>query len=375
PFSNGAPGRYSIKFNTFSFEGSPFVVMTLNGQQLQAIDETTSSVDMTLSKGDQIIPEGFPDFNDWWINPDYFTKNADGSLTFNAYQGSYRIIADTKMQYFRVYKLMGSDPATLNDDGTGAVWVIGEGVGQPSLSNTVGWTTEKALCMAPTGEKTYQLTVVGGKTVAVDAINFKFFGQMGWGVELTGADLESKSPLIGVGTGDNGHDNGNLFLQDGVVLQDNGVYVITLDLTQGIHDAIMTVDYNGEQQFEEKPVYLNGQKMTTSDNSVYTTVISLGQNDKLSFREFSGVFDLWYDPDYFAFNEDNGEITFLPVSGYYNVKLDKLSGTLSAVRVNPDGSDMTLQDNGNGAIWIMGWGVGSPSMGNQFGWNPGQAYC
>ena len=159
------------------------------------------------------------------------------------------------------------------------------------------------------------------------------------------------------------------------MLQDNGVYVITLDLTQGIHDAIMTVDYNGEQQFEEKPVYLNGQKMTTSDNSVYTTVISLGQNDKLSFREFSGVFDLWYDPDYFAFNEYNGEIPFLPVSGYYNVKLDKLSGTLSAVRVNPDGSDMTLQDNGNGAIWIMGWGVGSPSMGNQFGWNPGQAYC
>lgn len=247
PFSNSAPGRYTISFNTFSFEGAPFVVMTLNGQRLEAIDDTTSGVDMDLAKGDILSPDGFPNFNDWWINPDYFVKNADGTLTFNAYQGSYRIIADTKMQYLRVYKLSGNDPATLNNDGTGALWIIGDGIGHPSLSNAVGWTTEKAICMAPTGEKTYQVTVVGGKTIAVDNINFKFFGQMGWGVELKGTDLVSKSGLIGVGTGDNGHDNGNLFLQDGVVLQDNGVYVISVDLTQGINDAIMTVDFKGEQ--------------------------------------------------------------------------------------------------------------------------------
>ena len=82
---------------------------------------------------------------------------------------------------------------------------------------------------------------------------------MGRGVELTGADLAfavetHRCRYSAAPPGGNGHDNGNLFLEDGVTLQDNGVYVITLDLTQGIHDAIMTVDYNGEQQFEEKPV-------------------------------------------------------------------------------------------------------------------------
>lgn len=380
PFSNSAPGRYTISFNTFSFEGSPFVVLSLNGQRLEAIDETSSGIDLNLSKGDILTPDGFPNFGDWWLNPDYFTRNADGTLTFNAYSGNYRIIADTKLQYFRVYKLNGSSPATLNEDGTGAVWIIGEGIGHPSLSNAVGWTTEKALCMAPVGEKTYQVTVVGGKTVAVDAINFKFFGQMGWGVELTGADLVSQSKLIGVGTGSaasggNGHDNGNLFLEDGVTLQDNGVYVITLDLTQGIHDAIMTVDYNGEQQFEEKPVYLNDQKMVTSDNAVYSAVIKLDQNSVLTFREFSELDNLYCDPDYFFFDEDAFAISFLPVSGHYNVVLDKLNGTLSATRVNADGSDMTLNADGTGALWLMGWGVGSPSLSSQFGWNPGKAYC
>ena len=375
PFSNSAPGRYAISFNTFSFEGAPFVTLTINGQKLEAIDETTSGIDLNLAKGDIIIPEGFPDFAEWWINPDYFLKNEDGTLSFNAYNGNYRIIADTKLRYLRVYKLTGDKPATLNDDGTGALWVIGAGIGHPSLTNEVGWTTENALCMAPTGEKTYQITVVGGKTVATNAINFKFFGQMGWGVELTGADLVSQSALIGVGTGDNGHDNGNLFLEDGVELQDNGIYVITVDLTQGIHDAIMTVDFNGEQQFEERPIYLNDQKMTTSDNALYSAVMQLNQGSELTFREFSGLYDTYCDPDYFNFDEETGSLSFIPVNGYYNVILDKLNGSLSAVRVNADGSEMTTQADGSGALWLMGWGVGSPSLDNQFGWTPGKAYC
>ena len=376
PFSNSAPGRYSISFNTYSFEGSPFVVLSINDQQLEAIDETTSKIDLDLAKGDTLVPSGFPEYSDWWIDPSFFSKNEDGSLTFNAYDGKYRIIADTKLRYFRAYKLDGLNPATLSDDGTGALWIIGAGIGHPSLANEVGWTTENAICMAPTGEKTYQAVLVGGKTIATNSINFKFFGQMGWGVELKGsANLTSKSNLIGVGTGSDGHDDGNLFLQDGVVLQDNGIYVITVDLTQGINDAVMTVDYNGEQQFEEKPIYLNGQKMSTSDNAMYSTVIELQQNSKLTFKDFTALADLYYDPDYFYFDEDAFEITFLPVSGHYNVILDKLNGTLSAKRVFADGSEMTLQSDGSGALWLMGWGVGSPSLDYQFGWNPGSAYC
>ena len=376
PFSNSAPGRYSISFNTYSFEGSPFVVLSINDQQLEAIDETTSKIDLDLAKGDTLVPSGFPEYSDWWIDPSFFSKNEDGSLTFNAYDGKYRIIADTKLRYFRVYKLDGLNPATLSDDGTGALWIIGAGIGHPSLANEVGWTTENAICMAPTGEKTYQAVLVGGKTIATNSINFKFFGQMGWGVELKGsANLTSKSNLIGVGTGSDGHDDGNLFLQDGVVLQDNGIYVITVDLTQGINDAVMTVDYNGEQQFEEKPIYLNGQKMSTSDNAMYSTVIELQQNSKLTFKDFTALADLYYDPDYFYFDEDAFEITFLPVSGHYNVILDKLNGTLSAKRVFADGSEMTLQSDGSGALWLMGWGVGSPSLDYQFGWTPGAAYC
>lgn len=43
----------------------------------------------------------------------------------------------------------GTSTATLNDDGTGALWIIGDGIGKPSVAtNAVGWTTEKGLCMS-----------------------------------------------------------------------------------------------------------------------------------------------------------------------------------------------------------------------------------
>ena len=114
--------------------------------------------------------------------------------------------------------------------------------------------------------------------------------------------------------------------------------------------------------------------MSTSDNALYSVIVDLQQNSVLSFREFSALDELYCDPDFFYFDEDAYEISFLPISGHYNVVLDKLNGTLSAQRVNADGSEVTLQADGTGAIWVMGWGLGSPSQNSQFGWDPGKAY-
>lgn len=376
PFSNGTAGKYKISFNSFSFEGSPFVILSINDQLLEPVDDTHSQIDMTLNKGDLLTPSGFPEFADWWIDPDYFVTNADGTLTFNAYTGTYRIIADMANKYFRVYKLNGSEPATLNADGTGAVWIIGNGIGHPSLANQVGWTTENAICMAPIGEKTYQTTLVAGRTIDAKSIDFKLFHQMGWGGEFGPSSLVSKSDLVLVGDKEaNGHDNGNLFLADGKTLEANGVYVFTLDLQGGSGDGILTVDYKGEQQFEEKPLWINGVRMTTGDNVAYEAMLQMEQGAKVEITGTT-VNDLWWaDPDYFTFNEDDNSFSFNPVSGYYCLTVNRNNQLLTAKRVDAAGNDMTLSADGHGAIWIMGYGVGSPSQDSQFGWNPGKAYC
>ncbi|MDE6487246.1 MAG: DUF5121 domain-containing protein [Muribaculaceae bacterium] len=371
PFSNSTAGKYTVSFNTYTFEASPFTVLTFNGQRFTATSETVSTIDLSLSQGQTITPAGFPDFDSWWIDPDWLTRNDDGSLTFNAMGGSYRFEADMSLRYFRVYTLAGSDPATLDEaTGNGAVWAIGDNIGKPSLgSNTVGWTTEKALCMAPVADKVYRLTFVAGKTITADAINFKFFGQMGWGFEFGGDRITSTSDIVKVGTGDDGHDNGNLYLAEGRTLEAGGIYTFTVDLTAGTSAAVLRVDYQGEQPFEEQVVRANGTRLATLDNESYTGTVALARGEELAFTGLSDIEDYYIDPDYFSMAD--GIITVNVVDGDYQLRLNRTLKTLHAVKMNGE-DEATLAE---GAIWMMGWGVASPSMDSQFGWDPGKAYC
>lgn len=373
PFSSSSAGKYTVSFNTYTFEASPFVVLTFNGRTFTAASETVNTLDLTLAKGDVITPAGFPDFDSWWIDPDWLTRNDDGTLTFQAMAGTYRFEADMARKYFRVYTLNGSDPATLDEaTGTGAVWVIGDHVGKPSLSsNTVGWTTEKAICMAPVADKVYRLTLIAGKTVGSDAINFKFFGQMGWGFEFGGDKLTSTSSIVKVGTGEGGHDNGNLYLEEGKTLETGHIYTFTVDLTAGTSAAVLSVDDAGEQPFEEERVYINGTKMNTIDNELYTLDTPAVQNGQLAFTGITDLEEYYLDPDWFTLVQDENAVVFNAVDGDYRITLNRALHTLAVCKLNGD-AEATLAE---GAIWIMGWGLGSPSLDSQFGWDPGKAYC
>lgn len=379
PFSYAKAGNYTISFDTYTFEGAPFISPTINGENTETLDDDSSFVDLNLAKGALLEFDGFPDFENWWLNPDFIQKNADGTYSFMAYDGTYRFIADMKLKYFKVVKLVGSEPATLSQDGTGNVWIIGDGMGYPSTSNQPAWEPSKAIPMAPTSDRTYQVTVVGGINININDINFKFFGQAAWadqipnGIELTGSMLTSESDIIGVGTGENGHDNGNLFLKDGVTLEANGIYVITLDLTGGVNNAVLRTDFNGEQQFEEQAIYVNGKKMDTFDNSTYSIAMQLNQGEAVEITQFADVNELYFDPDYFAVS--GNDIQFQPVSGYYNIVLDKGLMTFMAQPLNADGSKPEIQSDGTGAIYMNGWGVGNPSQDFQFDWNADKFYA
>lgn len=89
-----------------------------------------------------------PDYDNWWIDQDYFEKQEDGTLKFLPIDGSYQITANGKMKYFSVIALKNGEAAKLQDDGTGAIWAIGTGIGKPSVAlSEVGWTPENGLCM------------------------------------------------------------------------------------------------------------------------------------------------------------------------------------------------------------------------------------
>ena len=242
PFVSPVAGTFPVTFNTLTYAAAPFFEILLNGEKMHMVDKENYQLDVELTQGQDITIEGLENIADWWIDADYLTKKENGLYTFVPITGKYRISANLKLNYFRVEVLSGNSVASLNADGTGAIWVIGDNVGKPSLTdNYLGWNTDKALCMAPVGAKKYQLTLVGGKNISLDGINFKFFHQKGWGGEFGSAAISTSSEIVFIGDGTNGRDNGNLGLVSGVTLEEDATYVFTIDVSAGIQQAVLTV--------------------------------------------------------------------------------------------------------------------------------------
>lgn len=242
PFTNLTSGVYSIKFNTLTYEASPFINIYLNGNLLSRMDDDHFKGELELKNGEQVTFDGIEDVKNWWIDPDYFTQKSDGSINFNGINGKYRITVDFKLKYFLVEAMDGANLASLKADGTGAVWIIGEGIGKPGIAtNQVGWSPEKALCMMPIGNKKYQITLKAGESIHASNINFKFFHQKDWGGEFGATSISTDNDMIFIGDGNNGRDSGNLGIVSGKSLALGTSYILTLDLSQGNSKAILTV--------------------------------------------------------------------------------------------------------------------------------------
>ena len=245
-FSYYYDDNYTVSFNTLNYEAAPFLYneVKINDKLMSVASETSYKIDLSLKQGDKMTFEGFKNLDQWIFDTDYFVEDSDGNITFAPITGSYRITADLKTTYFSVETLKDGKEATLQNDGNGAIWVIGNGVGKPSLSNEVGWTTEKGLCMAPVGNKKYQMTFVAGKTIKSGEIDFKFFHQKGWGGEFKHETISTTSDIIFIGDGTeatNKKGNGNLGLVVGKTLEEGANYTFTVDLSAGNDKAILTV--------------------------------------------------------------------------------------------------------------------------------------
>lgn len=375
PFSSTTIGRYDITFNTLTFEASPFTKILFNGKEMSTTETADIyTLDTTLNTGDIIGVEGISNIAEWWIDPDYFERQSDGTLKFLPMSGKYRVTANGELNYF-IVEVLADDGnlASMQADGSGALWVIGENVGKPSLGNAVGWTTEKALCMAPIAPRKYSLTVTAGRTIDAGTINFKFFGEAkGWGNELTSAKLTTTSDIVFVGDGSNGRDNGNLGLVDGKSLQLGGVYRFIVDASAGSSNCVLTVEYVGEEEIPSADVTINGVKLEQIDADNYQATLSLKQGSALEVTGISDIVKWYIDPDYVELGASGAK--FLPVDGDYRIKVNTGIKAVSFTRMNGS-EESTLSGDGHGALWLMGWGVGSPSLDGQFGWTEGAAYC
>jgi hypothetical protein len=250
-FINSSAGNITITFNTYTYEYTPLFIPTFNGTAMTYSADGIYTYYGTLTQGQKYAVGGADAFSSssWFNDPDFFTKNSDGTLTFNAITGLYQVTANFSLNYFQVYAMTNSTTtASLQSNGSGALWIIGDGnIGKPSYaSNGINWSTGNALCMAQVSAGVYQATLVAGQQLSASSINFKFFHQNNWGNEFDGLSTSSyvittTSNLVYIGDGTNGGDNGNIYLIPGVTLQSGATYVLTVDCSKGISAATLNV--------------------------------------------------------------------------------------------------------------------------------------
>lgn len=246
PFSNDEEEEYSITFNTFSYEAAPFLVRyTINDEKLVRINDNNYYINQDLVQGQEITFDGIDGVEEWWIDSDFFATDDNGKVTFIPVSGKYKLTANFTNKYFIVEPLNSEDKfASLQADGTGAIWVIGTKVGKPSFKgNDIGWNPDMGLPMAYLGNKIYQISFVAEQTISRDVVDFKFFYQKGWGGEFKGSTgLTTTSDLIGVGMGDaDTAGDGNIYLLKDERLRKGKTYVFTLDLSAGNDKAVLTL--------------------------------------------------------------------------------------------------------------------------------------
>ncbi len=248
-FVNSQSGNIQVTFNTQTYDYTP--VYDPNAPTVIYLTQQSNVYVGDFVQGHKYQFAGDEAINDpsWFYDSDYFTKNSDGTYTFMAISGSYTINADFSNKYFRIWPMDGSKPATIKNDGSGALWIIGsEGINKPSWQtiNHGWWTgTDSDLALAQVKNKVYQITLTVGKQLDPNNVNFKFFGQPDWGTEFhaVGGDyvLSLSSSDFFIGDGTNGGDNGNVYSMKGVSLKDGDTYVITVDLTGGCANGVVTV--------------------------------------------------------------------------------------------------------------------------------------
>lgn len=299
----------------------------------------------------------------WFYDTDFFEDNGNGTYTFTALSGTYTLKAVYSQNGFRIHAGTADAPATLQADGTGAIWIIGDNVyGKPTYADAQGWwtDTDHALCLAPVREKVHQVTLTVGKQLkAGKQTNFKFFGQAGWGTEFTGTasnyHLTCESNVFAIGDG-NGHDNGNIYLQEGAELVEGDTYVFTIDLTQGTANGVLTVRKGAS----------GGVNTISLNSGLNVETLKKGAQYMLE-----GLGDGYFvDYDFFKSNGD-GTYTFLAMNGTYTLSVLEEYEYVQVYPSDADGNVSTLQADGTGSIWIIGSEcVNKPFLtsGNNHGW-------
>lgn len=210
------------------------------------IDLSSGSYTGNFTQGQSYTVTGLTDFSGWYVDPDFFTVSINNNLVFRAASGVYKVTADLSGHSIVADKIWdGGDgdahwtykEAYNPDTKQGAIWLIGAdgSIGLPRYTSGTGWN--HVYCVPQVVDNIFEITLTVGTELNPDNVNFKFIVKPDdWDEDFKGSDgstykISTTSTVFGVGTGSNGHDDGNIYLKDGQTLTAGDTYKFRLDCT------------------------------------------------------------------------------------------------------------------------------------------------
>ena len=198
----------AITEGTISFDVVSFQVTYPIEALYVAVPETTDAaypgtVEVDFKKGQTVV---FTGLGDLWVDVDFFDNNGDGTYTFRAEGGKYRLTNQADWCSLRTERIstVTGDLATFAWDDAGnittneAIWCLGNyNFGKPDKRNVrdgrgwTDWETYDAYCMAKIDDYKYQITLR-----VHNFAQFKFFcTKLNWG-DIYSANYDTANSSI-----------------------------------------------------------------------------------------------------------------------------------------------------------------------------------
>ena len=197
----------TIPEGTISFDVVSFQVKYPLEALYVVVPETADAaypgtIDVEFKKG-QVV--AFAGLGDLWVDIDFFDNNGDGTYTFRAEGGKYRLTNQADWKSLRTERLSDNgDLGTFTWDEMGnitsneAIWVLGNyNFGKPDMRatrdgrNFSDWETYDAYCMAKIDDYKYQVTLR-----VYNYASWKFFQtKLNWG-DIYSANYDTANSSI-----------------------------------------------------------------------------------------------------------------------------------------------------------------------------------
>ena len=383
---NQTPGKVTVAYEEYvptNFPTFNGVNMTKAGNNYYYEANFTQGGEFTIGNATAVDM----DINNAYVDEFAATNQGNGKFKFNAISGYYTVMLMPTMNYVKIFPGFYESPGTFNNDK--ALWIIGSNIGQPtSAQNNSNWSAslQNSIPVAQVSDNIYKIAFTYGKELT--GVNFKFFGQYGWGTEFHGEDLLMEPNdyfYVNTPQGEwvydengneiyqRGSDDGNIF-SAGTPLGKGDKVTLTIDLNgfvagDPVNDIVavpgkITVEYQASSA--PKPTF-NGVEMTPNGDN-YVAEVELNKGDVFTVTAPDFDINNVYTDNQFAVGLGNGQFKFNAINGKYTVVLMEGKNNL---KIFPGTMSAPATIN-EGGLWIIGEGIGRPNVNNNApGWNTG----